>query len=231
MSEESRTRDGDPRANVLAVLTERGTPCDVREVAAALGIHVTTARFHLNNLVSDGRVSTTTMRSATAGRPRVGYVAVSSPPVGDLLGALLAQLGSTPAARERAGAEAGRLWADAHTTPPSTSTPSATPDLPDPVTVAAETLGQLGFRVSGTVSAFGTHELRICSCPLKDIARDHPEVARGVARGVIEQTLAASSPALASQYLVDVLPDPEGDCEITLRLSRLRTPASDVTPR
>ena len=97
-----------------------------------------------------------------------------------------------------------------------------------------ETLTALGFRVSNVMSAFGTHELRICSCPLKDIGRHHPEVARGVARGVIEQTLASSSAALASQYLVDVVPDPAGDCEITLRLSRVRATepaATDVTQR
>ena len=50
-----------------------------------------------------------------------------------------------------------------------------------------------------------------------------PEVARGVARGVIEQALAASSPALSSQYAVTVAPDPAGgDCEIVLRLAPLR---------
>ena len=59
--------------------------------------------------------------------------------------------------------------------------------------------------------------------------RDSPEVARGVARGVIEQALATSSPALSSQYGVVVSPDPAGgDCEIVLRLAPLRRDAGAV---
>ncbi|MCH5644009.1 transcriptional regulator [Gordonia sp. ABSL49_1] len=230
----SRSRDNAQRDKVLAILADRGAPVDAREVADALDIHVTTARFHLNKLVSDDAASTVELRSTTAGRPRIGYRAVSAPPVDDLIGHLLAQLGSTSAAREHAAADAGRVWADVNAlsrlNPPS----HADVALPDPITVAVETLTALGFRVSIVMSAFGTHELRICSCPLKDIGRHHPEVARGVARGVIEQTLASSSAALASQYLVDVVPDPAGDCEITLRLSRVRATepaATDVTQR
>ncbi|MDL9936936.1 transcriptional regulator [Gordonia sp. ABSL1-1] len=216
----ARNRDNAQRDKVFALLVERGDACDARTVADELGIHVTTARFHLTNLVAEGKVTTTTLRTATAGRPRVGYRATAPARVDELLGHLLAQLGSTAAARERAGADAGRVWADTVPARPGARTlPDG--DLPDPITVATDTLTGLGFQVSDMMSAFGVHELRICSCPLKGIAAHHPEVARGVARGVLEQSLAASSPALASQYAVDVLPDPHGECEITLRLSKL----------
>ncbi|ETA05926.1 MULTISPECIES: helix-turn-helix transcriptional regulator [Gordonia] len=205
------------RDKIIALLSESVEPMVAGEVSTRLDLHVTTARFHLAKLIEEGRVETTTVPTPGVGRPRVGYQVVRQAPTGALLGHLLGQLGSTQATREHAGAEAGRLWAEEHARPVSAT------DLPDPVTVAAETLGALGFQVSNIMSAFGSHELRLCSCPLRDVARTHPEVARGVARGVIEQALAASSPALSSQYAVTVAPDPAGgDCEIVLRLAPLR---------
>ncbi|UPW09958.1 helix-turn-helix domain-containing protein [Gordonia terrae] len=212
------------RDKVSTLLAESTAPLTAGEIASRLGLHVTTARFHLTNLVDDGLAETTSLPSAGVGRPRVGFRAVREAPIGSLLAHLLGRLGSTAATRELAAAEAGRLWADEQVVTETAN------DLPDPVTVASDSLEQLGFRVSGVMSAFGTHELRLCSCPLKDIARTHPEVARGVARGVIEQVLAASSPVLASQYAVAVSPDPAGgDCEIMLRLTPLRSGAPAPT--
>lgn len=205
------------RGKVFDFLTQADSPRDAREVAAALDIHVTTARFHLNNLLADGRILSAPIRSSGAGRPRVGYSIAPTPPVDDLLGLLLTRLGATEQVREHVAAEAGRLWAARH------GSDHADVDLPDPVIVATDLLGHLGFQVSSSMSAFGTHELLICSCPLRDIAAAHPEVARGVVRGAIEQALATSSPALASQYTVTTTPDPSGgDCEIRLTLSRSR---------
>ncbi|MFW0783237.1 helix-turn-helix domain-containing protein [Gordonia sp. CPCC 206044] len=214
----------DQRDRIRELLVAAPEPLSADEIARQVGVHVTTARFHLTKMVDEGTVRTVTLRSEGVGRPRVGYLPVATAPVGELLGYLLEQLGSTTQAREHAAAEAGRLWADRHAHVPVAA------DLPDPVTVASETLSELGFRVSGVMSALGTHELRICSCPLRDLAATHTEVARGVARGVIEQALAAGSPALASQYTVNVLPDPSGgDCEITLRLSPLRRNAGVIS--
>lgn len=211
------------RDKIIALLGESDEPMVAADISTRLHLHVTTARFHLAKLVEAGRVETTTVPTPGVGRPRVGYRLVRRPPTDALLGHLLSRLGSTQAAREHAGAEAGRLWAEQHARPVSADC------LPDPVTVAAETLSELGFQVSNIVSAFGSHELRLCACPLQDIARSHPEVARGVARGVIEQALATSSPALISQYGVAVSPDPAGgDCEIVLRLAPLRRDAGTV---
>lgn len=204
------------RETIVGMLSSAGAPMTAGEVAELLGLHVTTARFHLAKLVDDGRLQTTTMRNAGVGRPRIGYQVVPTTPTDSLVGHLMAQLGTTVDERENAGVEAGRLWAQEKTRT------AADVDLPDPVTVAVGALQQLGFEVSDAVSAFGTHELRMCACPLRDIARRHPEVARGVARGVLEQALASSSPALGSQYGVVVSPDPSGGgCEIVLRLAPL----------
>ncbi len=211
-----RQRNPAQRENVFAALVAAGEPLDAREVAAAVGIHVSTARFHLNKLAQAGRLTSRLLRPGRAGRPRLEYSAVVGPPVGELIGLLLDRLAGTPEIREHLAADAGRVWAARH----ARSYDHA--DLPDPVTVATDMLQRLGFRISATVSAFGTHELRICSCPLREVAREHPEIAHGVVRGLIEQSLAGSSPALAAQYAVRALPDPaDGACEITLRLAPL----------
>ncbi|GAB17534.1 hypothetical protein GOEFS_035_00660 [Gordonia effusa NBRC 100432] len=204
----------DPRDATLQILRSATEPIDAGAVADLLGVHLTTARFHLNNLIKTGDVTTTALPSASVGRPRLGYLAAATAPTGELLSLLLGQLGATAGAREQRAAEAGHLWAAQHPAPPP-----PTP-VPDPVTVVADALAGLGFQVRSTTSAFGSHELQICSCPLKELGADYPEIAHGVARGAIEEALAAASATLGSQYAVTVRPDLSGgNCEITVRLA------------
>ncbi|NDK92504.1 transcriptional regulator [Gordonia desulfuricans] len=217
----------EPRSAVLSVLRASDAPLAAPDVAQRLGIHTTTARFHLRNLVDDGKASALTLRSDSRGRPRTGYVAIAEMAVDPLLSALFEQLGTTASDREEAAARAGRAWASALSG--GMPTPPTDTDLPDPVTIATDTLRHLGFRVSDVMSAFGTHEIRICSCPLRQVGAAHPEVARGIARGAIEFALASGSPTLADHYGVTVTPAPDGDCEITLRLSRRRSPVESST--
>ncbi|NKY18407.1 helix-turn-helix domain-containing protein [Tsukamurella spumae] len=208
---ESAGRDG-----VLTLIRTQG-PLTATEVAAALDVHVSTARFHLTNLVESGLAETAPDKRRTVGRPRVTYAARPQAPTAELLGLLLAQLGPTPELRERAAADAGRLWAA------SRAVAAPSDGLPDPAAVASTILRGLGFEIESTTSAFGTHTLQICACPLQSLASDSPEIARGVVRGAIEQALAISSPSLGSQYAVRVHPDPHGDCAISVRLAPMAT--------
>ncbi|RDI55301.1 helix-turn-helix transcriptional regulator [Nocardia mexicana] len=209
------------RDRVLALVRDSLEPLDAPVIAEALGIHITTARFHLNTLIDEGLVEGTWLPSATVGRPRKGYVVVGADPTAPLLDALLAQLGDTDADRRAKAAAAGRVWADT-----LTGIGARGDDLPDPVTVVAATLTRLGFQVSSTVSSFGTHEIQVCNCPLRRIARNAPEIVIGIQQGLIERVLERYSPALASQYGVEVRPDTSGDCGVTLRL----TSRSHATP-
>ena len=45
---------GESRSRVLAALLDAGRPLDVTEVARLVGLHVNTARFHLDGLVEAG---------------------------------------------------------------------------------------------------------------------------------------------------------------------------------
>ncbi|WP_280370006.1 transcriptional regulator [Nocardia wallacei] len=209
MSATPRQRD-----KVLAVVRDSLEPLDAPVIARSLGIHITTARFHLNSLIDEGLVEGTWLPSATVGRPRKGYVAVGADPSAPLLDALLAQLGGNADERRAKAAAAGHVWADT-----LTGVGGGSADLPDPVTVVTTTLTRLGFQVSSTMSSFGNHEIEVCNCPLRRFARSAPEIVIGIQQGLIERILERHSPALAAQYNVDVRPDVSGDCGVTLRLT------------
>ncbi|WP_280458457.1 transcriptional regulator [Nocardia carnea] len=209
------------RDRVLALVRDSLEPLDAPVIARTLGIHITTARFHLNALIDEGVVEGTWLPSVTVGRPRKGYIAVGADPMATVLDALLAQLGDTRELRRAAGVAAGRAWADG-----LTGIAAPQDGVPDPVTVVATTLNRLGFRIASTVSSFGVHEIRMCNCPLRRIARGAPEIVIGIQQGLIERVLERHSAALAAQYDVATTPDAAGDCGITLRLSS-RVPSAN----
>jgi predicted ArsR family transcriptional regulator len=64
------------RGEVLRLLRDAGGPMAVAEIAGRLEIHANTARFHLESLVSDGRVERTTADSGSPGRPPQLFQAV-----------------------------------------------------------------------------------------------------------------------------------------------------------
>ncbi|UQE74746.1 MULTISPECIES: hypothetical protein [unclassified Gordonia (in: high G+C Gram-positive bacteria)] len=204
------------RDRVRSLVAEAQTPIDAQSIASALDIHVTTARFHLNNLVDEGAAVAVALPPDGVGRPRMGYRIVVAPPIDDLLIMLITRLGDTPEARERLAVEVGRGWAAKHL-PAELSGPT----LPDPVVIAETILTRLGFRITGVVSAFGDHEITLCGCPLQELEHELPEVARGVVRGILEEALAEGSAALQSSYAVLVRPDAAaGACELRLTLAR-----------
>lgn len=203
------------RDRVRSLVTEAQEPIDAQTVAAALDVHVTTARFHLNNLVEQGAVVAVTLPPDGVGRPRVGYKMVIAPPIDDLLVMLIARLGETPEARERLAAEVGRAWAAKHLPTPHEDVES------DPLVMAETILSRLGFRIIGVVSAFGDHEIFLCGCPLQELEAEVPEVARGVVRGILTEALAAGSESVAASYTVSVALDGgDGACELRLNLAR-----------
>lgn len=207
------------RDRARALLADAPDGLDAHQVAAALDVHVTTARFHLNNLVDEGSAVSDTLRPGGVGRPRVRYRSVPAPPADELLHLLLRQLGGTEAERERSAALAGRAWARTRQLHPAPVEPCTAVSLPDPVTAVAAALTDLGFQVTDAVSAFGEHRLRVCSCPLRSIAARNPEIAHGVVRGAVDHTLEQASPLLGDSYAVDVSPHPDGDCELVLNLT------------
>ncbi|TFC96810.1 MULTISPECIES: hypothetical protein [Cryobacterium] len=69
----------EPRRRALALLTESAVPLDVGTVATALGLHITTARFHLEHLETAGLVLRHIARAGRRGRPHVLFSAIAAP--------------------------------------------------------------------------------------------------------------------------------------------------------
>lgn len=112
---EPRGADGDRRRGVLDLLRTDGGARDAGWVAAQVGLAVSTARFHLDNLVAEGLVRVAREHQHRPGRPRLTYRAL--PPEGvdgessyRHLAGLLAEVlaGVDP----RLSLVAGRRWAD-----------------------------------------------------------------------------------------------------------------------
>ena len=108
------------------------------ELGAQVGLHVTTVRFHLDQLVAAGLVESAVRREGGAGRPRQVYSLApgSLDDVDDrteigslrLLSGLLAQtLGDGASGRTITPAEAGRRWALEHVPAQPDSVPADTP--------------------------------------------------------------------------------------------------------
>ncbi len=203
---------GKPRDRVRDLLAASDAGLDAHEVARALDIHSTTARFHLINLVDDGDAVTVQLPPEGVGRPRVAY-RIAPPAAADRLARLLLmRLGPTAEARAEAAADVGREWA-------RQAGPSPQASLPDPVIAVESTLSALGVDIRGVSSEIGRHLLTVCACALNDLTPGVPEVARGVLQGVVDEALATASDLLISDVTASIEPDPDGDCTLLVVLA------------
>jgi predicted ArsR family transcriptional regulator len=65
----------DARRQVLDLLMGSGAALDAAAVAARVGLHITTVRFHLEQLESAGLIRRAPRRAGTRGRPRILFTA------------------------------------------------------------------------------------------------------------------------------------------------------------
>ena len=169
------------------------------ETAAALGLHVTTARFHLERMVRAGTV-VTAQRRGSVGRPRKIYVAaaverpgLASPEALQAFTELLTRAWAdsadgSPGDPERAGEQWVETRVDGSAPPPAAS-PGA---WLGKVGMAVDLLDEWGYHPELRTSAGGrTVELTLQGCPFLSMARAHPDVVCGVHRGLLRGTMAA----------------------------------------
>jgi len=173
------------RRQVLAVLQEASGPLDAAAVAARLGLHVTTARFHLDQLVAAGLAVREVAAERRRGRPRILF-AIAGPARDEhsreqlirVLADALAHRDDASALARRAGAQ----WADE----------LGAIGAVDPVPVLLGTLERIGFDPDPDPEldpATGGPSIRLRACPFRAAARAHPEVVCGVHRGLIDRML------------------------------------------
>ena len=196
------------RQRVLELVREHDEPVDADELAARLGLHTTTVRFHLDALCDDGVVERTRITRAGVGRPRTGYRAVRERLDYRILAGILAlELGNTTEKRRSRAEAAGRRWAEriSNDIPHEDTAGQHVPDDTEPrKTLAARSamittvFDRMGFgpelTPANTSTSGNERTIRLHSCPVRDLARDHPEVACALHRGLL-QGLATKSVA------------------------------------
>lgn len=194
------------RRRLLDLLRSSEEPLDVAGLATAVGLHVTTARFHLDVLERAGLVHRTAERGGRPGRPRQLYTAAVAPDVNEghrqlaevLAGALAADPGIDPGWAE----QAGRRWADSQL-------PAAEQLSWDQGTrEVGDLFDRLGFAPRVVDDAQLRH-LELDACPFRDLARAYPQIVCSVHRGLLRGALSRLRVPLAEQAGLRPFVEPE----------------------
>ncbi len=200
MDSDSQRRSDDPahglgptRARVLALLQDAGEPMTAAAAAARLGLHVNSARFHLDGLTEDGLVLRRREERSTPGRPKLLYAAATTAPgvahrsyrlLAEILTSLLTDKLPDPAT---SATEAGHAWGRYLSPPPE---PFRRQPESEALHSLIHTLDKMGFD-SHIVDEPGSLRLEISHCPFLEVAEGHSDVIcsihLGLMRGILDQ--------------------------------------------
>lgn len=198
------------RERVLQMVREHGGPIDAAELASHIKLHITTVRFHLDALCEQGAVERIRMNRDGVGRPRTGYRAVEERLDYRILAEVLAmELGKTVEKRARRAQRTGLQWANRlagsrrAADGVATDQPAPGPQLDRGAALAADVFDRMGFdpelvaesepmaSLSSDSEQIVARErvIRLRACPVRDLARSHPEVACGIHLGLLQGLL------------------------------------------
>ena len=155
---------------VVTAMREAGGTVTAASLAARLGVHVTTARYHLDRLAAAGTVRAHSTRAGSRGRPSLSYTLVDPSRAREELIAVLARAverGDGP----EAVAAVGAAWADGVHVEPG-----------DPVQAVFKEFERLGFEPRVTPEGIDLH-----SCPFRTAAQGTPGVVCGVHQGLAQR--------------------------------------------
>jgi predicted ArsR family transcriptional regulator len=178
---------GSRRAEVLAVLRSADQPLSVTEVAEAMGLHVNTARFHLDGLVLDGLAERTTQPRETPGRPRILYSS-EGPTPGPRSYELLAEMLTGLVPSSDAGpttVELGQAWGR-HLV--DRAAPSERVDAQEAMARLDRVLDSVGFQPESRVTDTG-FEVRLRHCPFLEVAQKHTDIVCAIHLGLMQGAL------------------------------------------
>ena len=213
------------RERVLRLVREHHGPVDAFNLASQTGLHVTTVRFHLDALCDDGAITRTRLNRPGAGRPRTGYIAVEERLDYRILAEVLAmELGQSSETRTRRAQHAGKQWAarlaarqDAADGPLQTGADDTLEQVASRITTAFTTMGFAPELSAGSGRRSQREQtIRLHACPVRDLARSHPEVVCALHLGLLQGMLAdptgagrrrKSAPALSARLAPLVEPE------------------------
>lgn len=196
------------RRRLLELLRAGDTPRDAHDLAQAIGLHLTTVRFHLEVLHRAGLLVRRRHSQGRVGRPRVAYVAVSrggadgGAAYQGLAGLLAAHLSDTTEGRTARAEQAGLAWAE-HLVPAVTG---ADRTVDEAARQVSGLFAELGF--DPELTATGDHrQIALHACPFRAVAREHPEVVCSVHLGLLRGSLARLGVPTASRLMPFVEPE------------------------
>ncbi|TFC06506.1 hypothetical protein E3O42_01750 [Cryobacterium adonitolivorans] len=171
----------EPRRRVLGLLTAAAEPLDAVTVAAGIGLHVTTARFHLEQLEAAGLVERQVARSGERGRPHVLFSPVAAPlPADDaqqqLTQALASVIGEDADRGRARSVRAGEHWSAQY----AAGVDGPVTDVMPPL---LRVLAEIGFEPQLRVE---DNTIALPACPFRAEARANPDVVCSVHLGLIK---------------------------------------------
>lgn len=200
----NRALGGESRVRILKALRPGGRPMDASELAPLVGLHVSTVRFHLQELEEAGLIERRVERLGRPGRPRVAYrvVATEDPSeparryllLSRILAGSLAGKVQDPAALAR---EAGEAWGRSMAEERGTTVPLS---MEAAMQALAAMLDELGF--SPEIEATGPgRSISLHRCPFREVAEENPEVVCSVHLGLMRGALSEWRAALRADEL------------------------------
>jgi predicted ArsR family transcriptional regulator len=212
-----RTLACESRVRILNLLQTAGAPCTVDDLAADLGLSVSTTRDHLDRLVAGGFVQRDTERRTIRGRPRKLYRALDRPSGATMdsrarehLTRLLLEGYGRPMEHGSAE-EAGERWGDAMAREPQPTRRSrrprpwlqetsaqAAPPFWGQLAALEQHFEDLGFEPTADPARLEVHLHR---CPLADLAQSRTEIVCNVHLGLAKGVLAAHGGPLTADRL------------------------------
>lgn len=201
---------GPSRDRVLAVLQAARAPLGVTDIAARVGLHPNTVRFHLDGLVEHGLAERHTEPRDVPGRPRTLYsAAADSPGAGRRSYRLLAEILTSYLATQtrqprQAALKAGEAWGRFLTDRPA---PFHRVDAADATDQLVKTLDDIGFAPEA-VTAGREKQILLHHCPFRETAVAHSEVVCSVHLGLMRGMLEELDAPVAAERL-DPFVEPE----------------------
>ncbi|WP_432843946.1 helix-turn-helix transcriptional regulator [Dactylosporangium sp. CA-092794] len=212
------------RVRILDLVRRAEDGLTAADVAEATGLHPSTVRAHLDQLVESELLTRHRRGDGSPGRPAWRYRAVpesgteaaprADRPYRDLAAALIGHLARDADDPHAAGMRAGRDWGRALAAPVNAErAASGTPGTP--VDGVVRVLDALGFTPQVVDRpAEGSAVVHLRSCPFLDLALSSPDVVCGLHQGVVGGALAAfGAPGARTELEPFALP---GACVIRL---------------
>lgn len=196
------------RVRMLGLVRGAETGMTAAQMVEATGLHASTVRAHLDQLVESGLLTRRRRGDGSPGRPAWCYQAVpitdteaaaaqTDRPYRDLAAALIGHLARDADDPHAAGIRAGRGWGRALAAPHASA-----PGRVAPVDGVVRVLDQLGFTpLVVDRPAPGAAVVHLRSCPFLDLALANPDVVCGLHQGVIGGVLGALGASAADTDL------------------------------